>query len=83
MSWLPPSGQSAASPLPSWGAADPGLPVLGDRHVIELRAGAQMLDADVVALQARGFIRDVLASGDFRHSLWVTVLFAAITVPTC
>jgi sn-glycerol 3-phosphate transport system permease protein len=25
--------------------------------------------------------RDVLTSGDFRHSLWVTVLFAAITVP--
>ena len=38
--WLPPSGQPGAAPLPSWGAADPGLPLPGDRHVLELRAGA-------------------------------------------
>ncbi len=39
LSWLPPSGQVTGAPLPSWSADDPGLPVRGDHHVIELRAG--------------------------------------------
>jgi len=38
-SWLPPSGQVVGTPLPSWGADDPGLPALGDHHLLELRAG--------------------------------------------
>jgi N-acetylmuramoyl-L-alanine amidase len=39
LSWLPPSGQVTGVPLPSWSITDPGLPVLGDRHVLELRDG--------------------------------------------
>jgi len=39
--WLPPSGHSSPSSLPSWGVGDPGLPVRGDHHILELRAGSQ------------------------------------------
>jgi hypothetical protein len=38
LQWLPP-GRGQGSSLDSWQDRDPGLPVLGGRHVLELRAG--------------------------------------------
>jgi len=37
--WLPPPGQSWDTLVPSPGGGDCGVPLLGDRHVLELRAG--------------------------------------------
>jgi N-acetylmuramoyl-L-alanine amidase len=37
--WTPPSGQGDGAAVPSWSDGDPGLPVRGDRHLVELRSG--------------------------------------------
>lgn len=37
--WLPPAGHSASALVPSWATGDPGLPLLGSHHTLELHAG--------------------------------------------